>query len=62
MRIITFKIDNELLEVIDYLALRKGVYRSDIIRMALRQLIIRELESGVLKDIKKKVLERGMRF
>jgi len=35
VRVITFKIDEELLARIDYVAIKEGVTRSDIIRRAL---------------------------
>lgn len=62
VRVITFKIDDELLEVIDFLALRKGLYRSDIIRVALRQFILKEIERGILRDLKKIILKKQIRF
>ena len=62
VRVITFKIDDELLEVIDFLALRKGLYRSDIIRVALRQFILKEIERGTLRDLKKIILKKQIRF
>jgi len=42
MRVITFKIDESLLEEIDRLATRKGLTRSDVIRKALLELLRRE--------------------
>ena len=40
LRVITFKLDERLLEKIDRIALRERKSRSDIIRMALEEFII----------------------
>lgn len=49
MRVVTFKIDEDLLEMIDMYARKTGYTRSEVIRKALVELLKRELAYTVSK-------------
>jgi len=44
MRVVTFKIEEDLLEQLDRYAIRNNMYRSEAIREVIRDFIRRELE------------------
>ena len=52
MRIVTFKIDDDLLELIDAYAKKNGMTRTDVIRTALMKFIREELAKEVLPPAK----------
>jgi len=49
VRVVTFKIDEDLLEMIDMYARKTGYTRSEVIRKALVELLKRELTYSVSK-------------
>lgn len=44
MRVVTFKVEEDLLELLDRYAIRYNMYRSEAIREAIKNFIKRELE------------------
>lgn len=52
MRVVTFKIDEDLLEMIDMYARKTGFTRSEVIRKAIVELLKRELASTISKRSK----------
>jgi len=44
MRVVTFKVEEDLLELLDMYAIRYGLNRSEAIRKAIETLVKRELE------------------
>ena len=43
MRVVTFKIEEDVLELVDKIAIEKGLYRSEVIREAVKEFIRRKL-------------------
>jgi len=43
MRVVTFKIEEDALELVDKIAIEKGLYRSEVIREAVKEFIRRKL-------------------
>jgi metal-responsive CopG/Arc/MetJ family transcriptional regulator len=39
LRVVTFKIDKYLLELLDFYAMKHGMYRSEAIRLAIQKLL-----------------------
>jgi metal-responsive CopG/Arc/MetJ family transcriptional regulator len=39
LRVVTFKIDKYLLELLDFYAIKYGMYRSEAIRLAIKKLL-----------------------
>ncbi|ALG97000.1 hypothetical protein [Sulfolobus monocaudavirus SMV3] len=44
MRVVTFKVEEDLLELLDRYAIRNNMYRSEAIRVAIKDFVRRELE------------------
>jgi len=59
MKIITIKIEEDLLELLDAYAIRHRQYRSEAIREAIKLLLEKELEESKVKQAK---VERGYRI
>jgi len=43
VRVVTFKIEEDVLELVDKIAIEKGLYRSEVIREAVKEFIRRKL-------------------
>jgi len=43
VRVVTFKIEEDALELVDKIAIEKGLYRSEVIREAVKEFIRRKL-------------------
>jgi len=59
MRTVTFKIEEDLLERLDWYAIRNRVTRSDVIREAIEMLLKEELEKETVNVVK---VEKGERL
>ena len=59
MRIVTIKIEEDLLEMLDAYAIRHHQYRSEAIREAIRELIKKDLEETMEKKAK---VEKGYKL
>ncbi len=59
MRIITIKIEEDLLELLDAYAIRHRQYRSEAIREAIKLLLEKELKESKVKQAK---VEKGYRI
>jgi metal-responsive CopG/Arc/MetJ family transcriptional regulator len=59
MRTITFKIEENLLEMLDWYAIRNKMYRSEVIREAIEKLLKEELEKETVHAVK---IEKGGRL
>ena len=59
MRVITFKIEEDLLEKLDWYAIKYNLNRSDAIRKAIKDLLQKELEKETVSTVK---VEKGCKL
>ncbi len=59
MRIVTIKIEEDLLEMLDGYAIRHRMYRSEAVREAIKLLLEKELKESKVKQAK---VEKGYRI
>jgi metal-responsive CopG/Arc/MetJ family transcriptional regulator len=58
MRVVTFKVEEDLLELLDRYAIKYGLNRSEAIRKAIETLVKGELEKESVPEIK---VEKGFK-